>query len=810
MYYAAIGLLAVSILLIENQDILLNLGGAFDKPAWKVYRRFLYAVLAYYVTDILWGFLESRKLAGLLFADTTVYFVAMAAGVLLWTEYTVSYLNEESAFGRFLVTAGRVLAGLITTLAVVNIFKPVLFTVDAQSVYHVLPIRYVILVSQILLLLLITAFALSSMLRESGGEGKAMKYRALGLFGLIMAVFLFIQLWFPYLPLYTIAYLLGTCMLHTLVINDEKENYRRNMEEAARISELKDTIVSLLDNMPGMTFTKDAETGVYLACNQAFAKYAHKTNSAGVVGLTDAEIFDAETAKHFADDDKMALSMDAPYVFFEDVPDAAGNRRQLQTTKLKYHNLSGKLCVLGMCQDVTDMFRIQPERAATKEDYEKERSTGIIYTHIAQALARGYTNLFYIDIDTEGFVEYRVGGENGGLTEVRRGWHFFEQCRLDAERMVYPDDRAAVLRALDRKNLVAALDRNRTFVITCRLITENGPAYVSLRVCRLEDDERTLILGVTDIDREMKQRRAAERLMEEHIAYTRLNALSGDFLCVYVVVPETGRYREFSATAGYEAFARAKEGMDFYTATREAAKVYNHPEDLNRFLSAFTKENILSEIERHGLFTLSYRMMMNGRPFYVQLKAALVEEKEGRRLIVGINDIDAQVRQEEANLKHIAQARIEANVDALTGVKNRHAYLMAEERLNVQIAEGRAPEFAISILDVNDLKKVNDTAGHNAGDQYIRDACKIICEIFNHSPVFRIGGDEFAVISQGGDYARIDELVGRVNAHNAEARRAGGVTIACGMARRADDDSVAPVFERADQNMYQNKSDLKS
>ena len=76
--------------------------------------------------------------------------------------------------------------------------------------------------------------------------------------------------------------------------------------------------------------------------------------------------------------------------------------------------------------------------------------------------------------------------------------------------------------------------------------------------------------------------------------------------------------------------------------------------------------------------------------------------------------------------------------------------------------------------------------------------------------MFRVGGDEFAVISQGGDYARIDELVGRVNAHNAEARRAGGVVVACGMARYAGEDSVAPVFERADQDMYRNKGDLKN
>ena len=83
MYYSAIGLLAVLILLIESHEILLHPKDAFERPAWKVYRQFLFAVLGYYVTDILWGVLESRKLAVLLFADTTVYFIAMAAGVLL-------------------------------------------------------------------------------------------------------------------------------------------------------------------------------------------------------------------------------------------------------------------------------------------------------------------------------------------------------------------------------------------------------------------------------------------------------------------------------------------------------------------------------------------------------------------------------------------------------------------------------------------------------------------------------------------------------------------------------------------------------
>ena len=584
---------------------------------------------------------------------------------------------------------------------------------------------------------------------------------------------------------------------------------QRLLEEAAEIAKLKQTITSLLDNMPGMNYTKDAETGVYLACNQAFAKYAHKKSPEEVVGLTVGQLFDAKTAERSAEDDRMALSMDQPFIYYEDIPDVAGNPRQVKVTKLKYSDAAGRLCVLGMLQDVTDNVRIQRESATTKEAYEKARSTGIIYTHIAQALAQGYEELYYINLDTEEFIEYH-SDDGGTLSERRRGWHFFEQCQIEAEQFVYPDDRDAVLRALDRKTLVAALDQNNTFNLTYRLNGEKGPTYVSMKVTRMRDDDRYIVLGVTDVDDEAKQRNAASLMKEEKIANARLSALAGDYLCIYVVDPQTGRYREFSAAANYAAdFAQAKEGGDFFTATREAVRQFSHPEDLNRFLSAFDRESVLADIERNGFFTLSYRLMMEGKPRYVQLKAVMLKEKEGPRLIVGISDIDKQVHQEEAYVKNLARARIEASVDALTGVKNRHAYLMAEERLNAQIAEGRALEFAVVVLDVNDLKTVNDTEGHEAGDQFIQSACKIICKTFKHSPVFRVGGDEFAVIAQGEDYDNIEELIRQMGDHNRQARQTGGVVIACGMAKRAGDESVANVFERADQEMYADKNDLK-
>ena len=126
-----------------------------------------------------------------------------------------------------------------------------------------------------------------------------------------------------------------------------------------------------------------------------------------------------------------------------------------------------------------------------------------------------------------------------------------------------------------------------------------------------------------------------------------------------------------------------------------------------------------------------------------------------------------------------------------------------------QIERHRQQDFAIAILDVNDLKKVNDTAGHQAGDQYLCSACKIICNVFKRSPVFRFGGDEFAVIIQANDYEYVDELMKKMRAQNAKAVRDGGIVIACGMAKYENDSCVATVFERADQNMYENKNSLK-
>ncbi len=89
--------------------------------------------------------------------------------------------------------------------------------------------------------------------------------------------------------------------------------------------------------------------------------------------------------------------------------------------------------------------------------------------------------------------------------------------------------------------------------------------------------------------------------------------------------------------------------------------------------------------------------------------------------------------------------------DALTHVKNKAWYDEAKKRINDDIKRGEAL-FGIITIDLNDLKVINAKYGHEKGNEYIFGSCHQVCEIFEHSPVFRIGGDEFVVLIEAGDY----------------------------------------------------------
>ena len=150
--------------------------------------------------------------------------------------------------------------------------------------------------------------------------------------------------------------------------------------------------------------------------------------------------------------------------------------------------------------------------------------------------------------------------------------------------------------------------------------------------------------------------------------------------------------------------------------------------------------------------------------------------------------------------------------DSLTHVKNKAAYDIYAARVNDKISranESDELEFALVMFDCNSLKSINDFYGHDKGDIYLKTACKLICEVYEHSPIFRIGGDEFVVLLEDRDYVSRKELFcefdKRVDIVNAQADNPWEkIDIAKGMStyRWGEDQDIEMVLHRSDQRMY--------
>jgi diguanylate cyclase (GGDEF)-like protein len=148
----------------------------------------------------------------------------------------------------------------------------------------------------------------------------------------------------------------------------------------------------------------------------------------------------------------------------------------------------------------------------------------------------------------------------------------------------------------------------------------------------------------------------------------------------------------------------------------------------------------------------------------------------------------------------------------MTGVKSKTAFAEEEKNLDTMISGGINDAFGLVVCDVNGLKYVNDTFGHQAGDAYIRSGSRLICEVFQHSPVYRVGGDEFLVLLTGRDYEARETLLEQFNSRVVENLREDRVVVSAGMSVfiRNEDNCLHDVFERADALMYERKKTLKS
>ena len=232
MPYSVFVFVALAIHVLINIDMFVKKDNI---NAIKEYRFFAIVIAIFYLTDALWGVFEENKMALALYADTFVYFVMMGATIFFWTNFVVKYVEDGKIFSQIIRVVGILFFVAELVILIVNVFTPILFTVDENAVYTGYPARNIMLWAQIGMYSLVTTFSVFYTFMNKVKNYR--RYIAVSLFSIVMIICIAIQLQDPYIPFYSIGCLIGVCILDTYALSDTKETFKEAYQETSKISE---------------------------------------------------------------------------------------------------------------------------------------------------------------------------------------------------------------------------------------------------------------------------------------------------------------------------------------------------------------------------------------------------------------------------------------------------------------------------------------------------------------------------------------------------------------------------------------------
>ena len=441
-----------------------------------------------------------------------------------------------------------------------------------------------------------------------------------------------------------------------------------------------------------------------------------------------------------------------------------------------------------------------------------ERKEKEIYDNIARSLAEDYETMYYINIKTGEYLEFSASNEYASMKVPVLGRNFYEETNENIERYVHPDDREFAKTLYSKEIMLKNLEERNSYSYKYRIMVENFPRHFQFTVMRA-NDRRHFILYEKDIEDEITAENMRLEIQKKHVTFTQIaEILAVNYDVIYYVDAENSSYTTFECRKIYGRLNRQLSGDDFFADVKKDIPLLVHKNDRDLVRDFIDRDHIITTLSNQKTCTMDYRIVVAKHTHYARI--TVQKTANSSHYIIGVENIDDEIKKEKQHLKALNTEKELARRDELTGVKNKTAYKELEKSVQSNIDNGMDYlPFALVVCDANDLKKINDTLGHAAGDKYIKNSVKLLCNIFDHSPVFRIGGDEFVVFLRGDDYTNRKSLMESLQSQIQKNLQTGsGPSIASGMAEfnPVKDTLVSEIFDRADKEMYRNKKTLKA
>lgn len=232
IFYSVIGILAILIHSVINFNQFKH-SSRGDYSTGKDYRIYLVSVFCYYIIDLLWGFIALTGNTTLLYIDTLIYYIAMALSVVFWCRYVIVYLKLNNKTGEILKKFSTLFWHAVLILLFINHFRHLFFWFEEDGAYHAYPLRYATFTVQMAMFMAVAIISLVSTLKSSGSRRR--RNVTIAYFSILMVFTVLAQIVFPLLPIYSMGLVLGTCILHVFVQEDERDEYRKKQKETDEV-----------------------------------------------------------------------------------------------------------------------------------------------------------------------------------------------------------------------------------------------------------------------------------------------------------------------------------------------------------------------------------------------------------------------------------------------------------------------------------------------------------------------------------------------------------------------------------------------
>ena len=468
-----------------------------------------------------------------------------------------------------------------------------------------------------------------------------------------------------------------------------------------------------------------------------------------------------------------------------------------------------EICILHTYFERDEKLALARERkeiALTQKEKE-------IYDQIASSLAEDYEAIYYIDIETGKYREFSASKEYESMNVPMEGEDFYVETVINAGRYAHPDDRAFAQKLYHKETMLKNLEGKNSYSYKYRIMVGDEARYHRFTVM-LAYDKKHFVLVEKDIQDEITAESILMENQKHHATYTQIaESLASNYDVIYYVDVNDNSYISYETNNLFGLLEANKSGDDFFAESKHDIPIVVHKMDIDRLESVLNRDYLLTALESKKQFSIDYRLISTeGEVHNVRLSAR--KSSDSSHFIIGVENVDEEVRKEKEHLRALNTEKELARRDELTGTKNKTAYTELERSVQANMDNGmNYLPYGIVVCDINDLKKMNDTEGHKAGDEYIKAAAKLLCDTFDHSPVFRIGGDEFVIFLRGDDYTNRESLMNNMREQiRKNVAEGSGPVIAVGMAEYdpKTDVVVSDIFERADNKMYADKQALKS